>query len=278
MKEAKVTAVASAVAAAAVNAPAETACIPSPAPPPDEEMDLALRVTETEAAAAAIQAQRRSIYATQADSIRKRAGLSAEMSRLKNVGDASVNAQGAAAAQEDYERAAQLSEEISQIRSQEAACASAMGEAILAYEHAEAEKARMDREELALYQSHAEDCRRCLAAREERSRREAATATSRLELEERTLAAEAARLGAEESTIAAKEHELNLKLDEANMAITQETTDVEAEKARVRTRHLDASHVNSYCVICCTPYGIRHRKGQPWGYLDHECLLDSRTL
>ena len=177
-----------------------------------------------------MQAQRRALYATQADSIRKRAMLVDESARLKAAAEAAGMAQGEAAVREDYERAAQLASQIEQIQMQERACMKSMEEAAKAYEAAEAQKGKFDVEEVTVYQSHAEECKRCLNAREEKARREAATVASSLAAEASVLAAEGSRIEGEEATFAAKDRELVSKLEEANAAIGEETRDSQSER------------------------------------------------
>ena len=89
---------------------------------------------------------------------------------------------------------------------------------------------QLDLEELQIFQSHAEDCRRCLVAREEKTRREAATVNAANDSTSSALAAEKGRLEAEEASLAVKEKELAAKSDEAAAAIGLETADVTKEK------------------------------------------------
>ena len=74
----------------------------------------------------------------------------------------------------------------------------AIAEATRACDSAEARKRALDAEELALYQAHAEDCTRCLQARQEKARREAATAAAALQARAAELATEDARISADE--------------------------------------------------------------------------------
>ena len=112
--------------------------------------------------------------------------------------------QGEAAMREDYERAAHLATEIERFRQREDACTSAIAEATNAYEAAEARKGGVDSDELSVLQAHTELCRRCLAAREEKARREAAASAS-------AIASESVALEAEERRIEAEEVRLRLK-------------------------------------------------------------------
>jgi hypothetical protein len=89
---------------------------------------------------------------------------------------------------------------------------------------------QLDLEELQIFQSHAEDCRRCLVALEEKTRREAATVNAANDSTSSALAAEKGRLEAEEASLAVKEKELAAKSDEAAAAIGLETADVTKEK------------------------------------------------
>ena len=89
---------------------------------------------------------------------------------------------------------------------------------------------QLDLEELQIFHSHEEDCRRCFLAREEKTRREAATVNAANDSTSSALAAEKGRLEAEEASLAVKEKELAAKSDEAAAAIGLETADVAKEK------------------------------------------------
>ena len=219
--------------AKAAAAPAAVVAAPPPPPPPphDEDLELRAKSTQTEAAAATLHAQRRSVHTTQAESIRWRGSLVSELSRLQAAAQAATSAQAEAASEEDYERAAQLAGEIEQLQAREASCTAGINEAGRAYDLAEAQKAQLDVDELELYGAHAAECRRCLAARREKARREAAASDAALSAETAALEAEGSRLAAEESAFASKETELTAKLEAASASIAEETRESMAAKA-----------------------------------------------
>ena len=94
-------------------------------------------------------------------------------------------------------------------------CRSRVEEAAREYSEAEMQKGQMDASEVAALRAHTEACRQCLAAREEKVRREAAATSAALAAEESSLAAESSRIDAEDASLTAKDRELLAKLEKA---------------------------------------------------------------
>ena len=130
-KEAKKAAEAAAAAAAAAAAVVAV---------PDEDMDLQQKAAEAEVAASNVVQKRRLLYLTQADSIKKRAALAADVARSQAAVQAAVQAQGEAAMAEDYERAAALGSQIEYLKSQEADAIAGQAKAAMEYDSAEFQK------------------------------------------------------------------------------------------------------------------------------------------
>jgi hypothetical protein len=135
-KEAKKAAEAAAAAAAAAAAVVAV---------PDEDLDLQLKAAEAEVAASNLVQKRRLLYLIQADSIKKRAALAADVARSQAAVQAAVQAQGEAAMAEDYERAAALGSQIEYLKSQEADAIAGQAKAANEYDSAEIQKEQVQR-------------------------------------------------------------------------------------------------------------------------------------